>query len=283
MKYIEVKIFAGKEGIDPLITAVMMLGISDLVIEDQAEIEPNITVYLQDCDEGKDTLGRIKSEFAQLCVECRVVDDETWNSGQREFFKPSKVTERIVVKPSWEEYKAKENELIIELGPGMAFGTGMHPTTTMCMKFMEQYSGQYKSALDIGCGSGILSITAAALGAKDVLGIDIDGSAVDIACDNVLLNRYGGKIRIIKGDLIKGVDFKADLVVANLMAELVMLLAEDLPKNLVPGGIFISSGILLEKREEVRASVKKSGFEIIDMTEEGEWCAISARLRKNGI
>jgi len=307
MKYIEVKIFAGKQGIEHLITAVMMLGVSDFIIEDPAEIaylldrkntydwdyidekvldigklEPGITVYLEDNSEGERTFNKIKSELGGLRIEHRVVDDETWNNSQKELFKPIKVTNRIIIKPSWEEYEAAPDEIVIELDPGMAFGTGMHPTTSMCMKMMEGYAGRFRSVLDIGCGSGILSITAAALGAEDILGIEIDGKAADVARENVALNGFVGRIRISGGDLTKGIDFRADLVVANLMAELVMLLTEDVRRNLTPGGIFISSGILIEKQEVVKASIKEAGFEILYIMEEDEWCAISARLGKNG-
>ena len=322
MRFIETKIFTSKQGIEPLAGVMMKMGLTDFVIEDPTEItellnkkntydwdyidenvlamkdnEPNIVLYLEDTDEGKKTLQKIKSAvmelknkemegffgegaaLGRLCVEDNIIDDETWKNNWKEFFKPSKVTDRIVIKPTWEEYKDKSGELIIELDPGMAFGTGTHPTTSMCMKLMENYAGQFKSVLDVGCGSGILSIAAVLLGAEDVLGIEIDPRAVDVAKENVRLNGFDDKIRILQGDLTKGADIKADLVVANLMSDLVILLSEDVRKNLAYEGLFVSSGILIEKQIEVKAAIKDAGFEVIDLLEEGEWCAILARLK----
>jgi len=323
MKFIETKIFTSKQGIEPLASMLMEIGLTDFVIEDPTEItelrnkknaydwdyidenvlamegnEPNIVLYLEDNDEGKKTLQKIKLvamelkgkeaegffgddvSLGRLSVEENTVDDNTWKDNWKEFFKPSKVTDRIVIKPTWEEYKRKADELVIELDPGMAFGTGTHPTTSMCIKFMERYAGQFKSVLDIGCGSGILSIAAALLGAEDVLGIEIDPQAVAIAKENVQCNGLDDKIRIFAGDLTKGVDLKADLVVANLMADMVVLLAEDVHKNLASGGLFVSSGILIDKLEEVKTGIKRAGFAIVDVLEEGEWCAILARIKE---
>ena len=323
MKYIETKIFTSKQGIEPLSSMLMKIGLTDFVIEDPTEIaellnkkntydwdyidesvlamsenEPNIILYLEDTEEGRKTLQKVKLaamelkskemqrlfganvSLGRLCVEENIVDDETWKDNWKEFFKPSKVTGRIVIKPTWEEYKNKAGELVIELDPGMAFGTGTHPTTSMCMKFMERYAGQFKSVLDIGCGSGILAIAAAFFGAEEVLGIEIDHQAVIVARENVRHNGFIDKIRVIQGDLTKGVNHRADLIVANLMADLVVLLAEDIQKNLKPEGLFISSGILIEKQAEVKAGIKKAGFEMIDIIEEGEWCAILARFPK---
>lgn len=134
--------------------------------------------------------------------------------------------------------------------------------------------------LDIGCGSGILSIAAALLGCSDVLGVDIDEDAVAAAKENVALNGAEDAVRIRKGDLTEGIDFKADIITANLMHDLVMELSPGAKKHLKKGGIFISSGILLEKREQVAEAVKGAGFEILEIAEDGEWCAIAARPKK---
>jgi ribosomal protein L11 methyltransferase len=150
----------------------------------------------------------------------------------------------------------------------------------MCIKFMERYGGQFITVLDIGCGSGVLSIAAALLGAEFVLGVDIDEEAVSAATSNVESNGLSGKVRISRGDLVKGIDLKADMVVANLTADLLCLLAEDVGKNVEQGGLFISSGILIEKQSEVKSAIKEAGFEILDIAEDGEWCAILARNGK---
>jgi len=326
MKYIEVKIFTSKQGIEPLSSVIMSLGMTDFVIEDPTEIvalldkknrydwdyidekvlaaadmEASITLYLEDSDEGRKMLQKINAEvtelkrreidgvfgqgvsFGRLYVDDRKTDDKTWLNNWKGYFKPVKVTDHIIIKPTWEEYQSREGELVIEIDPGMAFGTGKHPTTSLCLKFMERCAGEFKRVLDVGCGSGVLSIAAALLGAENVLGVESDETAISIAKENVGLNGLSDKIRIVCGDLVKGIDFKADLVTANLMADLVILLAEDVCKNLTPGGLFISSGVLLEKQDEVKAGIKNAGFEILDIMEDNEWCAILARLKKSAV
>lgn len=161
----------------------------------------------------------------------------------------------------------------------MAFGTGTHETTSLCMKLMEKYLGEHpeeKKILDVGCGSGILSICGALLGSREILGIEIDEDAVRVAHENVEENHVEDSVKVMQGDLTKGVDFKADVIVANLMADLVMLLSEDARKHLTEDGIFISSGILVEKEEMVSAAIREAGFRIIEIAEDGEWCAIAA-------
>lgn len=305
MRYIEAKIFAGKQGIEPLISGMAALGFTEFVIEDPEEIsnlldkkhaydwdyiddkvlaigevKPNITLYFNDDEKGRESLRGIKAAFDDLKVETAIISDETWKENQKNFFRPVRVADRIIVKPTWEKYDRKQGEIVIELDPGMAFGTGMHPTTAMCMKLLEDRAGRFKSVIDIGCGSGILSITAAALGAEKVLGVDIDGEAVAVARANVEINGFSDRIHVSPGDLTEGVSIKADLVVANLVAELIITLSGDVLNYLAPGGFFISSGILVGKLKEVKASIIKAGFEISEVLEEGEWSAISARLRK---
>ena len=167
---------------------------------------------------------------------------------------------------------------MIEIDPGAAFGTGKHPTTTMCIKALEKYIRTGESTvLDVGCGSGILSIAAVLLGARDVLGIDIDPLAVIVSKENAAFNKLEDRISIVEGDLTKGVDYKADIVVANLMADLVVILAKDVRRHLNPGGLYVSSGILAEKKEEVAARIRGAGFEIVEIYEEDEWVCIVAR------
>ena len=197
----------------------------------------------------------------------------------KEFFKPKKISEHIVVKPTWEEYEAKEGESVIEIDPGAAFGTGTHETTSLCIKFLEKYVKEGDMVLDVGAGSGILSIAAAICKAKDVLGIEIDPVAVEIAEQNIEINNYSQNVKVRYGDLTKGIDYKANVVVANLMADLVILLSKDVVKHLEKGGIFISSGILLEKKEIVSEAIIDAGLEVIEIMEDGMWCAIVAKLK----
>nr|WP_315024326.1 50S ribosomal protein L11 methyltransferase [uncultured Aminipila sp.] len=270
----------------------------DESVMEQINEEPTVILYMEDSQEGKAkvqavkqamdslkermNLGELgdKNSFGRMEVKDQLVKDEDWKDNWKEFFKPAKITDRIVIKPTWEVYeKQSEDELIIEIDPGMAFGTGTHETTTLCIKLLEKYTDQDDAVLDVGCGSGILSIAAALLGIKNILGVDIDPVAVNVSKENVELNGFSDVVKIQYGDLTKGIDYKADVVVANLMADLVMTLSCDVAKHLKGKGIFISSGILIEKQEQVSESIKNNGFEIVEALEQGDWCAIAARLK----
>ena len=271
--------------------------VDDDLVKDLKNKETNVTAYLEKTPEGYAQLKQIDEEIwklstfdasaafedtvcllgrLKLCV--RTVDDNDWKDNWKEYFKPVKITDRIVIKPSWEDYEKQEGEIVIEIDPGAAFGTGKHPTTTMCIKALEKYIRTGESTvLDVGCGSGILSIAAVLLGARDVLGIDIDPLAVIVSKENAAFNKLEDRISIVEGDLTKGVDYKADIVVANLMADLVVILAKDVRRHLNPGGLYVSSGILAEKKEEVASKIREAGFDIVEIYEEDEWVCIVAR------
>ena len=186
----------------------------------------------------------------------------------------------MIIKPTWEEYQPAENELVIEIDPGMAFGTGTHATTRMCVKLLEKYiDSEDDRVLDLGCGSGILSIAAALLGSKHVYGVDIDPNAVTASTENVEMNNLSDVIEISYGDVTEGLGMKADIIAANLMADLIKMLSPDIAKHLEGRKIFISSGILEEKLDEVAESITKSGFDILEVLHEDEWCAVAARLK----
>ncbi|WP_312095304.1 50S ribosomal protein L11 methyltransferase [Aminipila sp.] len=271
----------------------------DASVIEQVNEEPAVILYMEDSQEGQnkvqavqEAVSRLRERMAQgefghgasfgrMEVEARLVKDEDWKDNWKEFFKPTKITDRIVVKPTWETYEKKsQEELIIEIDPGMAFGTGTHETTTLCIKLLEKYTEKKDAVLDVGCGSGILSIAAALLGIRNILGVDIDPIAVEVSKENVQLNGFSDVVRIQYGDLTKGIDYKADVVVANLMADLVMMLSCDVARHLTGKGIFISSGILIEKQQQVMEAIRKNGFEIEEVLEQGEWCAIAARLKR---
>ena len=221
------------------------------------------------------------ADFGPLTVTTTLHDDSEWKDNWKEYFKPARVSGRILVCPTWEDYELTEDEKadgvrILKIDPGMAFGTGTHETTSLCLKAMEKYMKPGDSVLDVGCGSGILSIAADLLGAGDVLGIEIDPVAVDVSRENLELNGCGEHVRVIEGDLTKGVDYQADIVVANLMADLVMMLSPDVRRHMRPGAKYISSGIIDEKLEEVRAAIEACGFNIDEVATDGMWCAIVA-------
>ena len=255
---------------------------------------PCISIYFSDDEDGMYELARAKETIGSVIrfledqgnheasygfvVYEQLTDDQDWLYKWQEHFKPTKVSEHFVVKPTWEEYEAKTGELVIEIDPGMAFGTGTHETTSMCLKALEKYVEPDSCVLDVGCGSGILAIGAALLGSKEALGIEIDEDAVDIAKSNVELNKLQDKIDVQCGDLTKGIDYKADIVVANLMADLVIKLTPDVSKHLNAGGVYISSGILNEKENLVSEAIRTAGFTIKEVLHDGEWCAIVATI-----
>ncbi len=316
MDYFELKIFTATEGIEPLSNLLMDLGYETFVTEDSSVVEEFlekknsydwdyvskevlekqyeescITLYFEADEAGKasikeigDAVAKMRSgdtehKFGRLVTESRLVSDEEWRDKWKEYFKPARISEHIVVRPSWETYEPGPDETVIEIDPGMAFGTGTHATTRMCVKLLEKYiSSPDETVLDLGCGSGILSIAAALCGCNSVKGVDIDINAVEASRENVEKNGIVGKIDISYGDVTKGLGFKADIIAANLMAEMIVDLTPDIAAHLEGRNIFITSGILSEKKDLVTDALKTNGFEILDVLEEEGWCAIAAEL-----
>lgn len=302
MKYIEIKIEADAEELEAVGTYLTGKGISSFSVEDPAVIDeildkqhpydwdyvdedllkgkthPSaITVYLEEDQEA--LAGDILLDGDELGwkLSRRIADDEEWKNSYKEHFQSLHLTERLLVVPSWEEHDGIPGVDYMELDPGMAFGTGDHATTSMCAQLMENADCYGKNILDVGTGSGILAIGAAMLGSREVLGIDIDPTAVEIASENVKKNGREGEIKIILGDLTKDIDYVADMVVANLMAEIVMTLTEYIKDHLNKGGIFISSGILTEKCDMVMEKIRAEGLRVVEVMNQGEWSAIAAR------
>ena len=265
-------------------------------VTENLDRNPNIYVYLEDTDENRRLANRVEEAMIDLIEDARengyfqtmgvlrmtteYKNDEPWKDKWKEFFKPKEVAPGIVVKPTWESYDNVDNNKVIEIDPGMAFGTGTHETTSLCIRMLAKYMDgkENPKVLDVGTGSGILSVAAAMLGADDVLGTDIDPAAVEVAKENINKNKVDTIAKAVFGDLTKGIDYKADIVVANLMADLVMMLSKDVRKHLNPGGIFISSGILVEKEKQVKEEIQKNGFKILEIPEDGEWCVIVATI-----
>ena len=217
-------------------------------------------------------------------------DDSEWLYKWQEHFRPTKVGERIVVKPGWEDYEAADGELVIEMDPGMAFGSGLHETTSMCIKALEKDLGDGSEraydpsrypikVLDVGTGTGILAMAAVLLGADEALGIDIDDEAVRVANENIAKNGLEGRISIMRGNLMDGIDYEPDIIVANLMADLVVMLSPAAAAQLRPGGVYITSGILDIKEDIVKKAIEDAGFDIIEVLADGEWRAIVASRR----
>lgn len=305
MDYKEIKIKIDKRELDKLILLLSDMGIDDIAIEDPDDVrelmekpvewawdyvadevqekaneKPVVTVYMEDTPEQDSIVDKIKKNTESLNPEISISElkAEAWQDKWKEYFKPAKITEKIVIKPTWEEYESSDgSEIIVEIDPGMAFGTGTHETTSLCIKLLEKYAEKEKKVLDVGCGSGILSIVAAKLGMTDILALDIDPTAVDVSRENAIINGVEKYINFQISDLTKGIDYQGDIVLANLMTDLVIMLSKDVKKHIKKEGIFISSGILTEKREMVEAAIREAGFEILETAEDGEWCAIAAK------
>lgn len=215
------------------------------------------------------------------------VDDDNWATAWKDYFHPIRITDRITIKPTWETYDANEDELIIELDPGMAFGTGTHPTTSLCLKTLEQVIKGGEDMIDVGTGSGVLAIGAVKLGVKQVLALDLDPVAVSSATENVALNQLDKQIEVALSDLLgvlqgnaelkPNVQPPVDLVVANILAEIILLFIDDVYAALKPGGLYIASGIWKNKEEVVEQGLLASGFEIVEKNRDEDWLAFVAR------
>jgi len=206
------------------------------------------------------------------------IDEKDWAESWKAFFWPVKIGKNLVVKPTWREYEPGENDIILEIDPGMAFGTGAHPTSSLCMSMIERYLKPGNSFLDIGTGSGILMIAAAKLGATRLLGTDTDEVAAEIAKENLLLNKVDEKSFAVKvTSLVEEINERFDVVAANILTAVILNLLEDVQKVISKNGILICSGITEKNRDVVIEKMKLKGFEIIDTETSDGWVCIAGR------
>ncbi len=218
-------------------------------------------------------------------LKAEPLKNRDWNTEWKKYFKPIKIGDKIIIKPSWESLDKgnsifSEDGIVIELDPGLAFGTGTHETTKMCLEFVEKYIEKGIKAYDIGCGSGILALAAAKLGAAEVLGIDMDGDAVKAAKENVKKNNEEKTCIIKQGDLLKDLDEPADLLIANIIFDVVLSLLETAAPFVKKSGLFIASGILEEKTKEMTDAVDESEyFDLLESKTENGWTAMVLKRR----
>lgn len=234
------------------------------------------------CKGLEDRLALLKGDFGlHYRLSYKELDEENWAEAWKAFFKPQKIGRKIVVKPTWWEYRAGPGDIVLELDPGMAFGTGTHPTTALCINLIEDYLRQGDLFLDVGTGSGILMIAAARLGADFVCGLDKDPMALKVAADNLELNGVDPrKFSLKPGNLLSGIEDKYDFIAANIFTHVILELLDHLQRALANGGIFVCSGIFEKNKNLVIAGMKKMGFEILEIREQEEWAAIVGRLPK---
>ena len=228
--------------------------------------------------------GEAASFLTQRLLACGIkhsiataqVREEDWATAWKKYYHPVRVGKRLVICPSWEQTELSAHEIKLELDPGMAFGTGTHETTRLCLELLEQYVSPGSQVLDVGCGSGILSIAALLLGAKRAVGVDIDEVAVRVARENAGMNGVDERAEFVCGDLAREVTGVYQVVCANIVADVIKRFAPDIPRYLAPGGTLLASGIIAERADEVAAALEEQGLRVLRREEQGGWAALAA-------
>lgn len=313
MKWIEVQVKTTTEAVETVTNILYEAGACGLVIEDpkdithfeadnekwdyidssllESEFEGAIIKgYFEESEDLIDKIELIKDNIEMIPsyqldkglgeVTTSEIEEQDWSKTWRKYYKPKKIGEKVVIKPTWEEYEKKENEIIIELDPGMAFGTGTHETTMMCVKELEKYIHQFDTVFDIGTGTGVLAIASAKLGAINTIAIDLDEDSVRIANQNVIKNGVSNTVQVKHGNLLDIIDGKANVIVANIIADIIKILSKDIKQFMEDDGVFIASGIILDKISEVKESLKKNGLIVIDEIKMGEWACLVSKIGK---
>lgn len=315
MDWIKVSVLTNSQGIEPVIGRLSQLGIYQVEIEDEQDflnfLEENkkmwdyvdeelieskkgktkVNLYLADNMQGHEQLKLLKkdfedfkkiagAEFGPLEIELETVREEDWENSWKKYFKPIKIGNRIYIKPEWEELKDSEGRIVFTINPGMSFGTGSHESTQLCILQTEKYLKEGSTVLDIGCGSGILSIIALLLGAKSAIALDIDKNAADIAMKNAKINNVDDKYATYTGDILNDKDLyekirgQYDFVFANIVADVIIPLAP-IAKTLVkPGGYFLTSGIIDFRKDECIDAITKEGFRVVEILKENDWVSM---------
>ncbi|MCA1036286.1 MULTISPECIES: 50S ribosomal protein L11 methyltransferase [Bacillus] len=310
MKWSEISIHTTNEAIEPISNILHEAGASGVVIEDPFDLikdredqfgeiyqlnpqdypEEGVIVkaYLPVNSFLGETVDEIKEAINGLIlynidiglnkVTISEVNEEEWATAWKKYYNPVKISERFTIVPTWEDYTpVSSDELIIELDPGMAFGTGTHPTTVMCIQALERTVAQGDRVVDVGTGSGVLSIAAAMLGAEKVEALDLDEVAVKSARLNIKLNKVHEIVSVSQNNLLNGVQEGADVVVANILAEVILRFTDEVAKTVKKGGRFIASGIIQQKKQQVKEAIIQAGFEIEEILQMEDWVAIIAK------
>ena len=320
--WIEVFIETTKEGFEPVSGIIYQCGITGVMIEDADDFEEflenpardwdyiedelveqkhnaknGITFFVRDNMNGKETFELVKEmlknakenekeiDFGSLDITVKNIKEDDWANNWKKYFKPFAVGDKIVIRPSWEEYNDDGNKTVLKIDPGHVFGTGTHETTQLCIELIENYLKKDDMVLDIGCGSGILSIASLLLGAKYADAVDIDPNAIDIAYTNAGMNDIGREIYdVVSGNILEDEDLnekysgkKYDVVEANIVADVIIALTDKIPQYIKDGGVFISSGIIVERLDDVLEALKGHGFEVLEVKKKKGWSAIASR------
>ena len=257
--------------------------IYELKSEDYPEFGVRLKAYFNEIKFTKSLATQIKKEILNLTeldttvftYNTQPVAEEDWENEWKNYFHPFRASKRFTIVPSWETYTKDSNEeLCIELDPGMAFGTGDHPTTSMCLHAIEKYVSSDKNVIDVGTGSGILSIACHLLGVRHIKAIDIDDMAIKVAIENFKKNHCEAVIEANTGNLLKDETKKYDVVIANILAHIIDEMIEDAYNTLNEDGYFITSGIIEEKHEDILSHMKRVGFNIVSINHDNGWVCI---------
>ncbi|WP_173916096.1 50S ribosomal protein L11 methyltransferase [Halobacillus sp. Marseille-Q1614] len=309
MKWSEICIHTTNEAIEPVSNILHEAGASGVVIEDPRdmikeetglgeiyELNPEdypkegvyVKAYLQMNSFLGETVDSIKQSVTNLKlynidigknnVTLSEIHEEDWATAWKKYYKPVKISEQITIIPTWEDYTpVSSDEIIIEMDPGMAFGTGTHPTTVLSIQALEQYLNKDDVVLDVGAGSGILSVASVLLGAQHVHAYDLDEVAVNSTKNNAELNQVQHQITSQKNNLLNDVEIKPDLIVSNILAEIIVQFVDDAYRLLKKDGYFITSGIISGKKDLVTGRLAEAGFEIVETNKMEDWISIIAK------
>jgi ribosomal protein L11 methyltransferase len=325
MNWLKVNISTTSDGTEAVTAMLMDIGINGVQIDDVNDlinfIENNadkwdyideelmakqsdkedvrVIFYVPDNERAVETLRNINeginrlkdaSEYLNigtLDIEIDGVSDESWLNEWKKYYKPFEIGEKIVICPKWESYENAGNKIVLKINPAHVFGTGLHQTTQLCIELLEKYvGGRSNSVLDLGCGSGILSIASLLLGASDALAIDLDPEAIDIAYENAELNAITKeRYTVLSGNIITDSELQAfitadkyDIVVANIVADVIIAISPLVADKIKKGGIFITSGIIKERLDDVYSALESAGFLVVETAFKDEWVCVTASI-----
>lgn len=310
MKWCEISIQTSHEAVELIAEIFRDLGASGVVIEDPELVNDYITsgkwdytdipiaketevvvekAYLPVNGELEGRIQTLRQEIkalesrgvntAHAVLTTAELQDEDWSDTWKQYFHTEKPGERVVIKPTWEEYEPKDDEVVIELDPGAAFGTGTHATTSMCIRQLEKLVKPGMTVFDVGTGSGILSIISAKLGATNIQAVDYDDSVLKIVEENLEQNNVQDIISVAQSDLMQNVHGKAELVIANIIADIIIRLFDQLDEHLEKGGTLLTSGIIEDRIEDVLAAAEKHGYGVVERLENKGWACITFKRK----
>lgn len=255
--------------------------IVELSPADYPEVGVIVKGYINELNFDDETFNRFKDELEQLGkninigeffkIETTTIQDSDWENSWKDYFDILNIGEKFVIVPTWREYENEEDKYVINIDPGMAFGTGGHETTSLCIKNLEKYVKPHDNVIDVGCGSGILSIAASYLTDGSLKAVDLDKLAVDVSRENFALNNLENRIEVEEASLLTKETKKYDVIVANILAHIIELMLEDAYKLLEDGGYFITSGIIKDKKDELLEKMLEQGFKLVEETSDNEW------------